>query len=73
MAGPTVPFRRGICEFKSAYPTKFPASPVASTIVVMSKRAGWALTIAALAIFLLLNRAAYKGYLSERPSFGTRR
>jgi hypothetical protein len=39
----------------------------------MSKRAGWARTIAALAIFLLLNRAAYKGYLSERPSFGTRR
>jgi len=33
----------------------------------MNKRAGWAVTIAALAIFLLLNRAAYKGY------FGTSR
>jgi hypothetical protein len=31
----------------------------------MSKRAGWALTIAALAIFLLLNRAAYKGYFQD--------
>jgi hypothetical protein len=39
----------------------------------MSKRAGWALTVAALAIFLLLNRVADKGYFSERPSFGSRR
>jgi len=39
----------------------------------MSKRGGWALTIAALAIFLLLNRAVYWGYFSERPSFGSRR
>ena len=31
----------------------------------MSKRAGWALTIAALATFLLLNRAAYKGYFQD--------
>ncbi|MBZ5591008.1 MAG: hypothetical protein LAP39_02145 [Acidobacteriia bacterium] len=31
----------------------------------MSKRAGWALTIAALAIFLLLNRAAYKGFFQD--------
>jgi len=29
----------------------------------MNKRAGWAVTIAALALFLLLNRAAYKGSL----------
>jgi hypothetical protein len=31
----------------------------------MSKRAGWALTIAAIAFFLLLNRAAYKGYFQD--------
>ena len=31
----------------------------------MSRRAGWALTIAAIAIFLLLNRAAYKGYFQD--------
>jgi hypothetical protein len=31
----------------------------------MSKRAGWALTIAAIALFLLLNRAAYKGYFQD--------
>jgi len=31
----------------------------------MSKRAGWALILAALAAFLLLNRAAYKGYFQD--------
>lgn len=31
----------------------------------MSKRAGWTLAIAALAIFVLLNRAAYKGYFQD--------
>jgi hypothetical protein len=31
----------------------------------MSKRAGWALTVAAIALFLLLNRAAYKGYFQD--------
>jgi hypothetical protein len=31
----------------------------------MSKRAGWALTVAAFALFLLLNRAAYKGYFQD--------
>src|SRR5713101_7421445 len=31
----------------------------------MSRRAGWALTVAAVAIFLLLNRAAYKGYFQD--------
>jgi hypothetical protein len=39
----------------------------------MSKRAGWALAVAALAIFLVLNRVAEEGYFSERPSFGSRR
>ena len=31
----------------------------------MSRRAGWALTVAAIAFFLLLNRAAYKGYFQD--------
>ena len=31
----------------------------------MSMRAGWTLTVAAIAIFLLLNRAAYKGYFQD--------
>ena len=31
----------------------------------MSRRAGWALTVAAIAIFLLLNRAAYKGHFQD--------
>jgi hypothetical protein len=31
----------------------------------MSKRAGWALAVAAIALFLLLNRAAYKGYFQD--------